>query len=244
MEHLRIVDGCAMYGPDPSGRSGGTLEDLQRIMDRHCVEIACVHFQQAARMDPRRGNDEVLEQIRDNPRFRPVAALDPRHIESGASEVDRCAKAGVRLFRLFPELHGYPWGSMALMEVWETLARSNVALIVPQGGAGFLSEFLAATRDYPFAKLLIGCQYWIYTEYLAGLRRYPETFLMAVAANYAGFYETLVEEVGAHRLCFGTNAPMYYVGASLMVLQHAQISEQDRAQILGGTLLRLLGENL
>jgi len=67
---------------------------------------------------------------------------------------------------------------------------------------------------------------------------------MAVAANYTGFYETLVEEVGAHRLCFGTNAPMYYVGASLMVLQHAQISEQDRAQILGGTLLRLLGENL
>ncbi len=242
MGHVRIVDGCAAYGPDPSGRSNGTLEDLQRNLDRHGVDLACVHHQLASRMDPRSGNDRILKEIGNNPRFRPVAALDPRHIESGASEVDRCADAGVRLFRLFPELHGYPWGSLALIEVWEALARRNVALIVPQGGAGFLSGFLTATRDYPFPKLLIGCQYWIFMEYLAGLRRYPETYLMAVAANYTGFYETLIAEVGAHRVCFGSNAPMYYVGASLLVLQHAQISEPDRAQILSGTLLRLLGE--
>jgi len=237
-----IVDGCTTFGHDPTGRSDCSIDTLRRVLDRHGIDRACVYSQLAVRMDARQGNDEVLALAGRDSRFRPVAVIDPRHIETGAKEVERCAAAGVRLFRLFPDFHGYPWKYEPLSEVWESLYGSRAALIVPELEPGDLTQFLAVTEGYRFTKILAGCRYTAFTEYLACCRLYPDTYFMAVAISYPGAFERLVGEIGSRRICFGTNAPIYYVGASLMVVQHCGISDRDRADILSRTLMRLLGE--
>jgi predicted TIM-barrel fold metal-dependent hydrolase len=237
-----IVDGSVTFGADPTGQSDCSIETLRRVLDRHGIDRACVYSQLAVRTDTRQGNDEVLALAATDQRFRPVAVIDPRHIDSGAREVERCVAAGVRLFRLFPDRHGYPWRYEPLTEVWESLQRSGVVLIAPEHGPGGLTEFLTVTQGYRFPKILIGCRYTVFTEYLAAARRYPDTYWMAVAVNYPGAFETLAKEIGSRRVCFGTNAPVYYVGASLMVVQHCGLTGHERADILSGTLMRLLGE--
>ena len=237
-----IVDGCTSFGADPTGRSDCSIETLRRVLDRHGIDRACIYSQSAVRTDARQGNDEALALTEKDHRFCPVAVIDPRHVDSGAREIERCVAAGVRLFRLFPDEHGYPWRYEPLTEVWESVQRSGVALIIPELSLGNLTEFLSLTQGYRFSKILIGCRYTAFTEYLAVLRRYPDTYLMALAVNYPGAFETFVSEIGSQRICFGTNAPIFYAGATLMVVQHCGISEQERADILGGTLNRLLGE--
>lgn len=237
-----IVDGCATFGADPTGHSNCSIEILRRVLDRHGIDRACVYSQLAVRMDARQGNDEALALTERDARFRPVAVIDPRHIESGAGEVERCAAAGIRLFRLFPDRHGYPWRYEPLTEIWESLERSDVSLILPELGPGKLTEFLSLTQSYRFSKILIGCRYTTFTECLAACQRYADAYLMAVGVCCPRAFEELIAQIGSRRICFGTNAPIYYVGASLMVLQHCGISDQERADILGGTLIRLLGE--
>ncbi|MFH1738387.1 MAG: amidohydrolase family protein [bacterium] len=237
-----IIDGAATFGEDPTAKSDCSVDTLRRAMDRHGIDRACIYSQLAVRMDARRGNDEVLDLSEKDKRFRPVAVIDPRHTSSGASEVDRCCAAGVRLFRLFPQEHGYPWRYEPLVEIWEALQRNGAALVVAQDIMGQSSALISATQDYRFAKVLIGCQYYTFTEYLAVLRKAPDTYLMAVGVNYPGAFETLVGEIGSRRICFGTNAPIYYVGASLEVLLRAGLADKDREETLSGTMLRLLGE--
>jgi len=237
-----IIDGSVTFGGDPTGRSDCSLDTLRHAMDRHGITVGCAFSQLAVRMDPKRGNDEAIALAAKDTQFRPVAVLDPRHSDTGAREIERCVSAGVRLFRLFPKIHQYPWVYEPLLDIWQNLQKEKAALIVPRDWTGSVTEFLRVTKPYSFVKILEGCHYWTFTEYRAALVHYPETCLMALAPNAPGFFETLVSEIGSHRICFGSNAPIYYIGAGLMVLQHAQIAEHDRSEILGGTMQRLLGE--
>ncbi len=193
-------------------------------------------------MDVRRGNDSAIDLAEKDHRFVPVAVLDPRHVNGGSKEIERCAAYGVRLFRLFPDEHGYPWRYEPLQQIWRTLEQTQTIALITGTKFGQVTEFIDAVERYRFKRILVGCHYFYFTEFLSLLVRDPWSLMMAVAINYPNAYETLVQEIGAERVCFGSNAPIYAIGASLGVLNNAEISEEDRGRVLSGTLLDLLKE--
>ena len=242
MTQESIFDGCVSFGSDPTGKTDRSIATLDRVLENHPIDRACVFCWDGVQMDVRRGNDRAIELGRNNPRYRPVAVLDPRHTDGGAREVERCEQQGVRLYRLFPDCHGYPWRYEPLKEIWEILHGTQNVLLVPGVRYGDVTDFVEAVEKYSFKRILIGCHYFFYTEFLSVLKRDPLSLMMTVAVNYPNAYETLTQQIGAARVCFGSNAPIYAIDAGLDVLKNAEIWKEERQRILSGTLLELLDE--
>ena len=88
---------------------------------------------------------------------------------------------------------------------------------------------------------------------IVGAHYYQMADLLAVMEEGAGFYvstrqlhgpgalETLISEMGADRLIFGSGAPLSAQGAALKRITSAGIAPEIRHAILGGNLRRLLG---
>jgi predicted TIM-barrel fold metal-dependent hydrolase len=54
--------------------------------------------------------------------------------------------------------------------------------------------------------------------------------------------EALVKEFGPDRLLYGSRFPEQYLGAPMLMIRHADISEADKEAIAGGNLCRLIRE--
>jgi len=50
----------------------------------------------------------------------------------------------------------------------------------------------------------------------------------------------IVSEVGPDRIVFGSNAPLRYFASSYLSVTTAGVSDNDRANILGGNIRRVL----
>jgi uncharacterized protein len=70
----------------------------------------------------------------------------------------------------------------------------------------------------------------------------PGLHLETTSLLAAGALEAAVRAAGATRLLFGSGAPLRALSSALMTVQLADLSDADRAAILGDNLARLLGE--
>ena len=52
----------------------------------------------------------------------------------------------------------------------------------------------------------------------------------------------MLKKYAAERILFGSGFPVSYMGAHMLVIKHAEISDQDKYKIAGGNLKKLLGD--
>lgn len=71
---------------------------------------------------------------------------------------------------------------------------------------------------------------------------FPNVHLDLTCMITDGGIESFVEAYGASRLLFGSGFPASYFGANMLLVKHAQISEEDREAIAGRNLARLVQE--
>ncbi len=77
---------------------------------------------------------------------------------------------------------------------------------------------------------------------IATAAHWPNIYLdTATSTVDAGMLELAVEEVGAERIVFGTDSPLLDPHAQLARVTGAELTDEQRALILGGNLARLLG---
>jgi predicted TIM-barrel fold metal-dependent hydrolase len=74
------------------------------------------------------------------------------------------------------------------------------------------------------------------------LEEYPNLCLDMTYVQTAGGLPDIVKKYTARRILFGSGYPECYMGAHMMVIKHAPISEADRELVAGGNLKRILGE--
>ena len=73
------------------------------------------------------------------------------------------------------------------------------------------------------------------------VKPYPNLYLdMSGFDPERGIVEKAVEVLGAERVLFGSDAPGRSYAAQLAKVQYADISEDDKALVLGGNAARLL----
>lgn len=245
--HMRIIDCHAHFGHF----SGTTVlypdaESMLRAMDEIGVEKVCVSSFLSIGPDPRVGNDMVAEAIKKYPdRFVGYAVINPNRPEEIEEELNRCfERLGMEAIKLHPAFHHYSIEGSAYKKVFKYAATNRIPILSHEWGR---PEFLGKlSTDYPEVNFIIAhTGFWdaradlVYAEVL----RRPNVFVDLVYSNI--FYEALermVTQVGADKILFGSDFPLHDLAFQLGRITFAKLDDKSKQMILGGNMLRILGE--
>lgn len=235
--HLGLYYGFAQPAPD--------ADSLVRTMDRVGIDQSCVFSSLAITADMRSGNDMSLEAARQHPdRILAYAVPDPNLERQVRDELQRCIDAGVRGIKFHTSLHDYPFGGPGYVPAFELADKHRLPLI--SHGVDSPDVLRRTARAYPNAHLIVA--------HAGAGRRHPEadpTYDVAIeepnvyldtagSVAYYGIFAQLVAHVGAGKILYGDDfpwmCPTHQIGRILL----APITDDEKKQILGGTMQRLL----
>jgi uncharacterized protein len=242
-----VIDGHAHYGWCSSVHAAHSdAEGLIDSMDRIGIRTACISSLMALDSDFRRGNDEVADAMRRYPgRFAGYAALNPNYPGEIDAELSRCLDGlGFWAAKLHPGFHNYPSDGPIYHRVYAQMQeRRGAVLSHAFGGAETLARLAETYPDVLFIEA-----HWAGSydgrradPFISLLRErdnvYTDTVLSRVA--YGGI-EGLVEQVGADKLIFGTDAVFESNAHQIGRITHARLSEEDKLKILGLNMQRIM----
>ena len=221
--------------PSPFSEANELLEEMQR----HGVDRAVIYHVQGEAISAIRGNEAMPGWAGDAFSLQWVAGpgddslrqLKGFHATERVVSVRLHSPGGGRV-PFVDWLYGplLDWLSAERIPLWVSLAD------------GSTTEIVNTLQRFPdLTVVLLGAHYVHSTMISPMLRRLPKTFLeLSRFENLAGV-ETLVAEMGAERLLYGSYFPRYAMGPMLFYLHHLNIDDSDLAAICAGNLERLLG---
>lgn len=199
--------------------------------------------------DVRRANEEAATAADRHRDIRFWAVLDPRLPESFRQVealLDQPGCAGIKIhpIRHFYEIRAY--GDA----IFEFAAGRSAVVITHSGDQGsFPEDFVPFTDRYPGVRLILGhlgnSADGAVTRQVAAIRRsqagnvYVDT--SSAKSIYPGLIEWAVGEVGADRLLFGTDTPVYSAAAQKARVAYAGLDEATKRTILFENAASLLG---
>lgn len=232
-----IIDTDTIAGFWPQRPADISTGRLLQMMDQHDVAQACVVSARGIFYDDADGNTETLAWCRAEPRFTPVGTLDLRKFVGYQDEIQRLTAAGVKLWRLFPELQGWTLDLASFRRVLNALDNAGAVLFI----SGQPSTVVRATAGASLP-IILGLHFYQMADLLAVLEEGADLYISTRLLHGPGVLETLVEVMGHERLIFGSGAPLSSLGSALKRIAVAELTSEQRAAILGGNLRRLLSE--
>ena len=235
---MPLIDAHTVFGFWPVEKVDLSVDTLQAAMKARSVSRSLAYSAKALFYDTSEGNDDTVAVCAQRPELLPVAVLDPRAYPACLEEARKRLSQGIRVFRLFPDRHGYPIDFAPAAELLEELAGQVVIVTTGRmGSPTAMARLLGNSGGRAILELkspdLLG-------EALAAVRRCSCMELTTRGTEAAGALEAAVAAAGAARLVFASGSPLYSLGSALMSVQFATLSEGDRAAIMGDNLSYLL----
>ena len=213
-----------MFGIHPAHRLDMSPERLVRDMDRHRIAGSLTLSTIGVFHDHTIGNAATLEGARANNRFIPVATINP--MEYFGEDLSTLRSQGFRIMRL-----AYEADSSAFKAILMQLAQLKMPLMI---------DGTNVPSDYPAPVILCGVTNDTLSEALAIMSEHANVMLETHALTALGALEIVVTRVGADRVIFGSGAPILSVAGALSYILSAELSDEDKAEILGGNIRRVL----
>ena len=236
---MHVVDSGTFFGVRPSSDLDLSAETLLQVMDHNRVGQAVTCSLKAAQYNFTAGNDETLALCRAHDNLHPVAVVDPRQYPDCMAEVERCARAGHGAFRFLREVQGWAIANQGFRRLLQAVAQTGLPAIVHAPDSGDATALLNIAGGWDTPIVLAAISYATLSEALAVLSVAPNLYLEAHRLTLPGQVEVIVESVGAGRLMYGSWAPMHAQRPSLDMVRLSEISEREKALILGGTARRV-----
>jgi hypothetical protein len=82
----------------------------------------------------------------------------------------------------------------------------------------------------------------IQMSFIQYLERFPNVYTDTSSVRRFDILEDAVKRGGAHKVIFGSDGPWLHPGIEMTKVLELPISTADRAKILGGNFLSLIGE--
>ncbi|QGV78035.1 amidohydrolase family protein [Streptomyces ficellus] len=228
-----VVDVNRTLGPlphddVPSRDEAGLVAELERLR----IDTACVVHSHAVHGDPRDGNDP-LAHVGD-PRLRPVPVLVPGPLGTGPWA------GGAPLVRLCPRRHGWSLSGPHAHRLLAELAAHGTAVLLAwdEVTSGEVHR-LAAAGPAPRV-VLTGTGYRALRELAELLETHPSLYVDTSTLCGHRQVEWVAGRYGAHRVLFGTGAPVTDDAGPRYLLDTLDLPAADAALIAGGNALRLL----
>lgn len=240
-----VVDGHCHLGIGHDYRQ--TEPELLREMDLYGVDRAVIcPVDRCIAVDNREGNDFVLQAVRRHPdRFYAFVTANPWYGQRAVDELSRSLDEGGRGIKLNPALQGFMLCDDLVYPIVELARQRDVPLYFHTGTPAYamptqLSELAMRFPD---------------TKFIMGHMGSTDFKLEAVAAATMStniYLETswilpnlvirAVREVGADRVIFGSDSPLSTLRLEMAIRRATLLEDAERDLVMGGSMLRLLGE--
>ena len=239
-----MIDVSVLVGASPRLQPSApyNLEAAVHELRSHDISTALVAARGGASYRAEVGNDIALAAAgsSNGVELLAVGTLNPRQYLDWSSELDRVLSAGVVALRFFPDVQQWTVDSEVFRTIVDEL-KGRRPILMPMSKFGDASTIGAATERLDQPVVLIGAHYTQLADGLAALQRWPHLHLETSCLGQFRGVETVVAEVGADRLLFGSGTPLRPIQAPLNAVLTAAISEQEKHAILAGNACRLFG---
>jgi len=237
---LSVVDINTFFGLDRHRDVDWSLDTLRRLLDEHRVFRALTYSLRGVHFDFVLGNRETAAAAARDERLVPVVTFDPRRYLDCVEEARRCLGEGLRVFRVFPDVQGWTLSDLHFLRVMEILAEGQGALMVRAAAPGQPSLAARVLGSLGIPVVLLGVGYSTFGELLAALLTSEHLYCDSHMFNTPGACETVCREAGADRLMLGTGLPERYFSSAYLMVERAELTEDERGAILGGNAARVL----
>ena len=237
---MRILDAYCLFGSWPKDPRDASLGRLIAALEGLGVERGVCVSLRGAFYDHESGNEETLRACAQNESLLPAATINPRHYHSRQNLPAELVGQGFRLLRLFPDLQGWSPHSVVVERILNECTEVGLPIAFPIGKLSDLASLLARRAPKGCPLILSDAYYNELSEIVEVMRRRPEFFMEVGHTCVPGSVEFLCHDLGADRLMLGTHQPLESGRGPIEAIRRAEISEAERAAILGGNLSRLL----
>jgi hypothetical protein len=225
----------------------GPIEGMIHTMDQAGVRLLCL-VAHASLFMPDVGNAATIEAVRRYPdRLRGYLAINPHYPEQTARDLaayDQHADVWVGL-KVLSDYHGKPMDDPAYAQAWEFANERELLVLAHTWGGSALNgaaQVRTIAQRYPRLKLLAGhCVHGDWAAATAVARDCPNVYLELTAVlDDRGVVEQFVAAGLSERILFGTDNPWFHPHHGIGTLLSADITDEDRHNILHRNAERLL----
>lgn len=238
---MPIIDSYTLVGSWPHAEVDLSVEALAAGMQARGVSQSLVTYTGAIFYNASLGNTQVMHLASQHQPLTAVAVINPFDYPACLDEISRCLDRGVRVFRLCPREHGYPFsGSVGpLREVLRKLEHARLLLVDVVGlPTPVITADIEELLPAPTAFTVDGTEL---STILCAAKNGTNVWVETSRLDAGGAIEAAVKYLGANRVIFGSGSPLRSIGSAVMSLQYAELSDADRAAIFEGNVQRLLG---
>jgi uncharacterized protein len=197
-------------------------------------------------VDNEAGNDYVLRTVDRWPgRFWGWAAVNPWYGERAVAELRRTVAAGLVGVKFDSALQGFMICDSVVLPVVEAAVELRVPMYFSTGTPvnALPLQVAELAQKYPQGQFIMGhmgnTDFWLDVTTALGL---ATNLWGEISYNLAAPVNGAVRAGFAGRLLFGSDVPMADLRLETGKVRYWQMSAEDRAAILSGNLLRLLGK--
>ncbi len=231
----------------PRPENNLSLDELLAELAYAGIANALAVHAYAVEYDLRTGNDRISEVSAAHPVFTPCYVLLPHY----TGEIPGCdallrylSDGGAGAVRLFPRDHNYGLGETWCGSLFSTLEEAGVPVLldVEQSDWNEIDGVLAAHGRLNLVLLRVGYRIsrWLYPMMARYTRLHIEPAFYAVHRGI----ETVVRRFGSDHLVFGTGLPVWDAGAAIAAVCYAEVDDESRLRMAGGTLRGVLWDGL
>ncbi len=211
------------------------LATVRTTLDKAGIRGAVACSARGAWFDDIEGNTETIDVVSPLDGWYPAATINLRNGLRAESELDRMVAAGVRAVRLFANQSAAPTFPGYRHVVDEALRRNLVLLV-----EGDFRVCWQAYAERAARVVFLDVHAYHLADFILVARQEPGFVASTRLLNAPDSIETVVGEVGAGHLAFGSRSPLHATSPATIRLRHARISDTDWSAVAGGTLRDLL----
>lgn len=222
-----------------------TAEMLLADMDRCSIDQAVIcPVDRYIAVNNRVGNDSVLAAASDHPdRFIPFATANPWYGDDAREELYRALDAGARGVKFHPALQGFLLCDDLIEPLLEIVQERQVPVYMHTGTPAYSqpTQLTELALRFPNVDFIMGhmgsTDFWLDAVPAATA---SDNIYVDTSWSLPQKIERALAALGSERVLFGTDTPLSSLDLELACLQRASMTDQERENVLGGSMQRLL----
>ena len=239
---FEIIDSNTVFGPWPAARAEMPVERLVKALDSNEVAKAFAISTIGILHNHGDGNAETIKQCEGKSKLLLTATIDPRGYFGNSALLGRLKEQGFKMVRFFPEIQEWDLDNIVFGDILDENESVGLPFMVQAGGTGTPTRLARTLLNKSTKILLEGVSFEDMAESISILRKYDNLLIETSRMRVPGALRFLVDQIGADRVVFGSYCLRNSQGASLSYITDSELSDENKAKILGINIKRLLGE--